>query len=641
VEQESRIADLKQHEAAKSSALAELEQKLRTGQNDWEKSLPDSDAKLLDPQWTVLVPETLQSTGGATLSKSEDGAVLAGGENPARDTFVITAKTTGIPLKGLKIEALPESSLANSGPGRADNGNFVLTELVVSADGKPLKLLPIAADHEQGGFPLANSVDGKSDTGWAVLPEFGKPHNGVFEIQDVIGIAAGERTLTIRLEFNSVHVSHVIGKFRVFVTGSPSTLLRPISEGVRTALAVPAEQRSDTQRKIATEYYLGTIPAYLIAKREADSARQAREQAEKEIATTMIVRDLPMPRDTFVLIRGAYDKYGDKVAPGVPNVLPALPPGSLPNRLALAQWLTSPDHPLTARVTVNRFWQLFFGTGLVKTVEDFGVQGEMPSHPELLDWLAREFIESGWNVKHMHRLIATSAAYRQASKVSAALLERDPENRLLARGPRHRIPSWMIRDQALAASGLLVQTMGGRGVKGYQPAGIWEEATFGQIRYEQEHGDALYRRSLYTFWRRIVGPTMFFDVASRQTCTVKVARTNTPLHALAILNDVTYVEAARALAQRVLVTGPADDSANLTELFRLATSRQPQPQEREILFNRLSTLRTTFSHNEEAARKLLAVGESKPNAQLAPLELAAWTGLATIVLNLDETISKE
>jgi hypothetical protein len=297
---------------------------------------------------------------------------------------------------------------------------------------------------------------------------------------------------------------------------------------------------------------------------------------------------------------------------------------------------------LTARVTVNRLWQQFFGTGLVKTADDFGVQGDKPSHPELLDWLAVEFREGGWDVKKFVRLIVTSATYRQSARVPAGMAERDPENRLLARGPRFRWPSWMLRDQALAVSGLLVEKVGGPPVKGYQPSGVWEDATFGQIRYTQEKGDALYRRSLYTFWRRIVGPTMFFDVSNRQGCTVKTGRTNTPLHALVTMNDVTFVEAARALAQRTLKSVIAkDDAARVAEMFRRCASRMPSAAEVEILLKRLATLRGTYGQDAAAAKQLLAVGEMNADAGLPANELASWSGLALVVLNLDEVLSKE
>jgi hypothetical protein len=640
-EQETRIAELKARETAAAKERADLEQKLRGLQSEWEKSLAGTEGKPAQAEWFPLVPDDLASEGGAILANAGENAVLVSGPNPAQDAFTIAAKIKPQEMTGFRLEALPDSSLANSGPGRADNGNFVLTEFKVLLDGKPVVLAALNADYEQGGFPLGNTLDGKNDTGWAVASEFGKPHTALFEVRIPAAANGAERRLTIRLEFRSPHVSHVLGKFRISATSSPVATFRTIPENIRTIAALSADQRNDAQKKELTEYYLNTSSEFFEAKRAADGARQAREQAEKELPRTMILRDRAQPRETFILVRGAYDKYSDKVTHGVPAILPSLPADAPANRLALARWIVSPEHPLTARVTVNRYWQLFFGNGLVKTAEDFGVQGEKPMHPELLDWLAREFIESGWNVKHLQKLIVTSATYRQSSRVSPALVDRDPENRLLARGPRYRLPSWMIRDQALAASALLVEKIGGNPVQGYQPPGIWEEATFGQIRYNQEHGEALYRRSLYTFWRRIVGPTMFFDVANRQTCTVKITRTNTPLHALVTLNDVTYVEAARALAQRVLLGAASDDAGRVSEAFRRLTARQPKPAELEILVRRLDRLRKVYSADEAAAKKLITTGESPADPKLAPAEFAAWTSLATVILNLDETISKE
>jgi hypothetical protein len=355
----------------------------------------------------------------------------------------------------------------------------------------------------------------------------------------------------------------------------------------------------------------------------------------------MMMRDRATPRDTFILVKGAYDKFGDRVTHGTPAVLPPLPLDAPKNRLSLARWLVSPENPLTARVTVNRYWQMFFGRGLVKTVEDFGVQGDKPSNPELLDWLAREFIESGWDVKHIHRLIVTSATYRQQSKVPPGMSERDPENQLLARGPRFRLSSWMLRDQALAVSGLFAEKMGGAPVKVYQPKGVWEDATFGQIKYSQDHGEALYRRSLYIFWRRIIGPTLFFDVASRQNCVVKTGRTNTPLHALVTLNDVTYVEAARALAERMLKSNTKDDAARLAYGFRLCTARLPNNTEAQTLAASLARFREQYRADKGGGAMLIATGESKPDATLPVPELAAHTSLALLLLNLDETLTKE
>jgi hypothetical protein len=383
------------------------------------------------------------------------------------------------------------------------------------------------------------------------------------------------------------------------------------------------------------------VPPELPALRKLGQARAARQAVERSVVQTMVMEERATPRDTFILIRGAYDKHGPKVSPGVPAALPPLPRGSPANRLGLARWLVDPSNPLTARVTVNRYWQMFFGTGLVKTTEDFGVQGAPPSHPELLDWLATEFVRGGWDVKRLHRLIVTSATYRQSSRLTPALREKDPDNRLLARGPRYRLSSFVLRDQALAASGLLVQRLGGPPVKPYQPPGIWEEMSFGFIRYEQDKGEGLYRRSLYTFWRRTVGPTTLFDTSARQTCSVRQARTNTPLQALILLNDPTYVEAARALGERVLADGGGKAEERLTLLFGLVTARRPSKVEAGILKNALARLRKQYGADRPAALKLLSVGERPRNAKLDVVELAAYTALASLVLNLDEVVNKE
>ncbi|WP_051945995.1 PSD1 and planctomycete cytochrome C domain-containing protein [Verrucomicrobium sp. BvORR106] len=389
----------------------------------------------------------------------------------------------------------------------------------------------------------------------------------------------------------------------------------------------------------------GTDPEYVKVLEKLLSANRERTAAANGVTKVMIMDTLPQPRETSMLAKGAYDKPTDKVQAGTPAILPALltPSGSpRPTRLDLGRWLVSPEHPLTSRVTVNRLWQGLFGMGLVKSTEDFGVQGAKPSHPELLDWLAVDFIESGWDVKALCKQIVMSRTYRQSSRVTPELLERDPENRLLARGARHRLPSWMMRDQALFAAGLLNEAQGGPPVRPYQPEGIWEEATFGKISYKQDHGDALYRRSLYIFWRRIVGPTMFFDNAARQTCDVRSLRTNTPLHALTTLNDITYVEAARAMAQRVLLTSSLpDDRTKIDQAFRLVTCRVPSAEERDIILSRLDYLRTQYQETPAEAVRLLAVGESPRDKSLPEAEHAAWTALCQLLLNLDEAITRE
>lgn len=639
-EQQQKLDELRAAETAANKSRDELEQQLRGAQSAWEQAFAQTLSKPSAPEWVVLNTGEAKSENGAVLKQLEDGTWLVSGNNPAQDSFSVTLKSATSKMTGLRIEALPDESLVNKGPGRADNGNFVLSELKLQFNGQAVDLAPVGADFEQSGFPLAATLDGKDDTGWAVASEFGKLHSGVFEVRSPT--TAAETLIACRLEFKSPHVSHTLGRFRIAVTSSPAATFRPVPAKVREALAVAADKRDEAQKKELTEYYLNNEPSLIAAKKVAEDARGARNGFERSLPRTMIMRERAQPRETFVLVKGAYNVPAEKVEHGVLNEILPLDPAAPKNRLTLARWLVSPEHPLTARVTVNRFWQQFFGTGLVKSTEDFGLQGDRPSHPELLDWLAVEFRESGWNVKQLIRLIVTSAAYRQSSRIPPGMAERDPDNRLLARGPRFRLQSWMIRDQALAVAGLLNDHFGGVPVKGYQPSGVWEDATFGRIRYEQEHGDALYRRSLYTFWRRIVAPTIFFDVANRQNCSVKTDRTNTPLHALITLNDVTYIEAARALAQRTLLSNTAkDDASRMSELFRRCTSRFPTPKELQRLEQRLAVLKTTYQGNPEATQKLLAVGETKPDPQVNPIDLAAWTGVANLVLNLDEAITKE
>ena len=408
-------------------------------------------------------------------------------------------------------------------------------------------------------------------------------------------------------------------------------------------------KRSKDEALRAREYFLThAAPENLRAlHRELTTLRKEKEAIEKHVPTAMVMAEMEKPRETFVLARGDYRNQTDKVRPGVPAVLPPLPKDAPLNRLTLAKWLVDPNHPLTARVAVNRFWQMYFGHGITKTQEDFGVRGDPPVHPELLDWLATEFIRSGWDVRAMQRLIVTSATYRQSSKVTPELFEKDPENRLLARGPRLRLPAEMIRDTALAASGLLNAAIGGPSVFPYQPAGLWEEMAFGSgfsaQTYRQSRGKDLYRRGLYTFWKRTVPPASFatFDAPDREKCTARRTLTNTPLQALALLNDPTYVEAARALAQRTLIEGGDDVNDRLAYAFRLATARKPTRKERGVLRSLLAERLASFQQNRHSALELLRVGESARDKRLDPSELAAWTTVASVILNLDETITKE
>lgn len=640
-EQQQKIDERKAKETQARKERDELEKKLRAEQPQWEKTLlAGGDGKKgSEVEWEVLTPTELYSDHGTVLTTLDDGSIRASGPNPKSDDYNVTIHSKLGGITAIKLEALPDEALINKGPGRSDNGNFVLTEISLQDNGAPVGLSGVSVDFAQDGFSAEGPFDGDQKTGWAVMPQFGKPHTLLFKFSKPTS-SGNERVLGFRFSFQFGR-EHTLGRFRLSATTDSPALLRPIPEATLALVAKPDAARSEDERKELTKFYLETNTELAAATKRADDAKKAREALEKAAPRTMVMRERPQPRDTFILVKGAYDKFADKVEHGTPAFLPALPADAPKSRLALARWLVSPGHPLTARVTVNRYWQLFFGRGLVKTVDDFGVQGEKPTHPELLDWLAREFIESGWDVKHLHRLIVTSATYRQQSKVPPGMAERDPENKLLARGPRYRLPSWMLRDQALAISGLLVEKAGGPPVKVYQPENVWEDATFGKIKFTQDHGEALYRRSLYIFWRRIVGPTLFFDVATRQNCAVKVGRTNTPLHALVTLNDVTYVEAARALAERILKQGGSSDTERLAFAFRLCTARPPTEKETALLTSSLSRFRNQFSAGAEAASKLITTGESKPDANLPAPELAAHTSLALMLLNLDETLSKE
>jgi hypothetical protein len=356
----------------------------------------------------------------------------------------------------------------------------------------------------------------------------------------------------------------------------------------------------------------------------------------------MVMADSPHPRDTFLLKRGAYDSPGEKVSPGVPEILPQPRPESPDNRLGFARWLVDRSNPLTARVTVNRFWQSYFGFGIVKTVDDFGSQGEWPVHPELLDWLATNFMDTGWDVKALQKTIVMSATYRQSSKVSPDLLQKDPDNRLLARGARLRLGPEIIRDQALAVSGLLVEKVGGPSVKPYQPPGLWQELAGGK-GYVQDEGQGLYRRSLYTYWKRTVAPPFMinFDSPNREQCTVFENRTNSPLQALNLMNDVTFLEASRKLAERMIVEGGLSTEQRIHYGYRLVLGRAPTRAQDTVLLKTLLNFERNYRADGRAAKEYLDQGKSpvRPGTEMA--ELAAYTTIANLMLNLDEAITKE
>ncbi len=423
--------------------------------------------------------------------------------------------------------------------------------------------------------------------------------------------------------------------------------------GIAESLKISPTDRTPAQLRQLRRHYLEQIDEpYRRITMELESIAKQRAALEKAFPVTMVMQDMPHPRQAYVLNRGQYDQRGEAVTAGVPSSLSSLPEGTVANRLALARWLVDPNHPLTARVAVNRWWQQLFGNGIVETVEDFGSQGSWPTHPELLDYLATEFSGAAksdgsiqpWNVKSLLKQIVLSATYRQSSRVTPELLERDPRNRLLSRGPRFRLPAETMRDNALAISGLLANRLGGPSVKPYQPDGLWQDVSVERRAvYKQDVGENLYRRSMYTFWKRTCPPPGMttFDAPDRETCTIRRARTNTPLQALVLMNDPTYLEAARKLAERILREGGASDSEKIRHAYRLTLSREPRATEQQLLVTMLQPAREKFNADAKAAAKLVSVGASKRNESLDLAELAAWTTLSSVLLSLDETITKE
>jgi hypothetical protein len=441
-------------------------------------------------------------------------------------------------------------------------------------------------------------------------------------------------------------------QFYAFFNNIPENGLDGSKGNAAPMIKAPTKTQLETIAKL--EAQIKEMEKTPDAAKKIAEVRKAKSDLEAKSASTMVMQELPKPRDTFMRIRGEYNKKGDKVTAGVPAFLPALPKDASANRLGLARWLTDPAHPLMSRVIVNRYWQLFFGTGLVKTVEDFGSQGELPSHPELLDWLAVEFSspevmgKRPWSVRDFVRMIVTSSTYRQSSVVTKEHLAKDSENRLLAHAPRFRLQAEFIRDQALAVSGLLNRDIGGQSVSPYQPAGLWQElASRGDSKnwsaqfFVQSHGKDLYRRTMYTFWKRTSPPPQLvtFDAPDREVCTVRRSRTNTPLQALILMNDPTYVEASRKFAERVMQKEKTPQ-ARLALAWRLATARQPSERESAILLRVLDKQVQTYQQNPKFAQDLLRVGESPRDSELLASELAAYTIVASMILNLDEVVTK-
>ena len=410
---------------------------------------------------------------------------------------------------------------------------------------------------------------------------------------------------------------------------------------IRKIIATPLAERTESDKIALSNYFRSNSPALKTVRDQLAEARKQQTALKGEIPTTLVMSERKEPRETHVIVRGNFMNLGDKVTPGVPAILPPLPPDAPANRLTLARWLVSPENPLTARVTMNRFWGQYFGHGIVETVEDFGTQGERPTHPELLDWLATEFVRQHWDMKAMHKLIVMSATYRQSSRTTPEMVERDPDNRLFERGPRFRVPAETVRDIALAASGLLSPKMGGPSVFPYQPDGIWTQIYSGD-KWEISKGEDKYRRGLYTFWRRTSPYPAFmsFDAPSRELICTRRPRSNTPLQALTTLNDPAYVEASEALARRMMTETRGDAADRVTYGFRLCVARAPRKAEVERLLKLYQDELARYKGDGKASEQLSTTELGKPKEKIDLEELAAWTVVANVLLNLDETITK-
>ncbi len=635
--------------------LAEAELTRPNADSDASQVRWEADLKSKGVEWTTLNPAEMKSSGGANLVRQEDGSILATGTNSATDVYTLINSPDLESISGVRLEILPDDGLVNRGPGRSVNGNVVLTDVkveVVPKEGRSraVSIRDAHADFSQDDFPIAKAIDRNRTSGWAISPEFGKAHEAVFAFGEPIKKADGAR-LSIRLAFQSPFASHQPGRFRVSATNAAEPMgVNAIPKEVREFLAIEPSARTDAQKAAIQSYYRSHVaPEFTPIRDRLAELRKQKTTIETNLPTAMVMAEMARPRDTFVMVRGQYDKKGEKVEAGVPAFLPPLPAGAPANRLGLARWLVDPSHPLTSRVAVNRYWQAIFGAGIVRTSDDFGTQGELPSHPELLDWLAVEFRETGWDVKRLIKAMVMTSAYRQTSATSAEMIAKDPENRYLARGSRHRLQAEFLRDQALFASGLLKEKIGGPSVSPYQPAGLWEElmsrsdgANWSAQTYKQSHGDDLYRRTMYTFWKRTSPPPSLvtFDAPDRETCTVKRARTNTPLQALVMLNDPTYVEASRKLAERVMNEGGSKPEERIGFAFRLLTSRSPRPEEMAVLREVFEEELASFRKDPQKAMKLLGVGESARDETLDAAELAAWSAVSGVILNLDEVVTR-
>ena len=577
-----------------------------------------------------------------------DGAVLAEGKSPAKDVYTIELSGPVGEWAGIRLEVLSDPSLPAQGPGRAGNGNFVVQRLEAAVEGQPVKWKSASATHSQGGFEIAHLATGDAK-GWAILPAVGKTSQAVLIAQEAIKSESAsdqppQRKLTLTITQNHGD-HHTLGRFRVYAAAGSKELTVDdiVPQKIVTVLDVDPAQRTPEQTELLWKRFREHAPVLAPQRGELARLSAAKDAVNKTVITTLATSAGPS-REMRVLPRGNWmDDSGEIVTPGVPHFLPQPEVGERSlNRLDLARWMVARDNPLTARTLVNRLWMLFFGQGISRSVDDLGSQGQWPSHLELLDYQAVELIESGWDVKHLVRLMVLSNTYRQASSVRPELSTRDPYNQLLARQSRWRVDAEMVRDNALAVSGLLNLQVGGPSVKPYQPAGYWDQLNFPKRTYQHDTGASQYRRGVYAHWQRtFLHPSLSaFDAPVREECTARRDRSNTPLQALVLMNDPTYVEAARVLASHALQCGAVDDAARLAWMFQRVLQREPNDRETEVLLAFYARSRKVYEQANEDANQLVKVGMAPAADDLDRQDLASWTCVARAVLNLHETITR-
>ncbi len=643
---------------------AELQQQLARFEKEqlpsrlaaWESKLDLSAA----PAWQPLTPSKVTSSGGAKLTVQKDASVLASGPNPASDVYTIEAEVNLTRITALRIEALSDPSLPAKGPGRVKHGNFVLSEVALKAgpggnanflEPEPVALAAAKADFEQAGtkdkagWPASATVDNDPATGWAISPQFGKDHTAVLELEKDL-TAEGPTRLIVTLS-QQYGMQHTLGKFRISVTGAPRPVpLELLPPQVLAVLKTPAATRTAEQQKVLLDHYR-TLDAEATAWTARLAAQAEPQRKDKSMAQTLV--ELPSPRTTHILTRGDFLRPGAEVKPAVLEVLPDLPELDRPaNRLDLARWLVSPENPLTARVTVNRFWQRLFGQGLVVTSHDFGTQGREPTHPQLLDHLASEFMGGGWSMKQLIRQIVTSATYQQSAQVRPELLVDDPYNELLARQSRRRVEAEIVRDVALHAAGLLHQQIGGPSVRPPQPDGIASLGYANSVKWQTSTGTDRYRRGLYTFFQRTVPYPMLLDFDapdSNVTCSRRES-SNTPISALTLQNDPVFVECAQGFARRIgeyLTAQRAASSANVDDAVRRAflicLGREPDQAELSAVAGLYDEGLKFGIANPKAAAEMIG-SQAKPEG-ISDAQLAGWTLVGRTLMNTDEFITRD